>query len=100
MKRFIALLLLISNASFAERSWNPADATRDAERDIRRGKIAFCWHGTVGVMPVGVPLSLADRYPHINAGVSCVTDRKLFERQGEYAVLYNKRMLAYVKSKR
>jgi hypothetical protein len=102
MKRFIAVLLLISNISLAgQGSWNPADASRDAERDIHRGKIGFCWHGTYGAMPVGVPLWLAERYPHINAGAGCtVTDWTLFERQGKYAGLYNARMLAYVQRKR
>jgi len=103
MIRLIILVLLATRcASFAEQpSWNPADAPRDADRDIRRGEIRFYWHGTVGVMPPCVPQSIAERYPHGDAGTSCaVNDWKLFERKGDYACRYNERMLAYVQSKR
>ena len=103
MKRLIILFLLATccNAFAEQPSWNPTDAARDAERDIRRGKIRFYWHGTVGVMSPGVPLSIAERYPHGDAGTSCnVDDFALFDRKGEYALRYNVRMLAYVQSKR
>ena len=100
--KHVAALLLLTACSVCladQRSWNPADAARDAETDIRAGKIAFCWHGSIASMPVGVPLELAKRYPQINAGTTCnVTDQALFERQGEYAGRYNATMLAYVRT--
>jgi hypothetical protein len=47
----------------AEPSWNPADAVKEAEQDIRSGHIKFYWAGSVGVGPVGVPMEVAKRYP-------------------------------------
>ena len=81
----------------ADPSWNPADAAKEAEQDIRSGHIKFYWAGSVGVGPVGVPMEVAKKYPRVDAGVGCVTnDIPLRERQEEYARRYNERIFAYV----
>lgn len=85
----------------AEPTWNPADAVKEAEQDIRTGHIKFYWAGSVRVGPVGVPMEVAKKYPRADAGVGCVTnDVPLRERQEEYARRYNARIYAYITQKR
>lgn len=99
MKRLYTLILVLL-AGFrlaAEPTWNPANAVKEAEQDIRSGHIKFYWAGSVGVGPVGVPMEVAKKYPRVDAGVGCVTnDIPLRERQEEYARLYNQKIYAYV----
>jgi hypothetical protein len=84
----------------ADPTWNPADAAKEAEQDIRSGHIKFYWAGSVGVGPVGVPIEVAKRYPRANAGIGCVTnDVPLRERQEEYARRYNEKIYAYITQK-
>ena len=84
----------------ADPTWNPADATKEAEQDIRSGHIKFYWAGSVGVGPVGVPMEVAKKYPRVDAGVGCVTNDVPFrERQEEYARRYNAKIYAYIKEK-
>ena len=84
----------------ADPSWNPADAVKEAERDIRSGHIKFYWSGSIASTPVGVPIDVAKKYPKADAGVGCVTnDIPLRERQQEYARRYNEKMYAYVTRK-
>ena len=84
----------------ADPTWNPADAAKEAEQDIRAGHIKFYWAGSVGVRPVGVPFEVAKKYPRADAGVGCVTnDIPLRERQEEYARRYNEKILAYITQK-
>jgi len=84
----------------AEPSWNPADAVKEAEQDIRTGHIKFYWAGSIGVSPVGVPMEVAKKYPRADAGVGCVTnDIPLRERQEEYASRYNEKIYAYISQK-
>ena len=84
----------------ADPTWNPADAVKEAEQDIRAGHIKFYWAGSVGVRPVGVPFEVAKKYPQANAGIGCVTnDIPLRERQEGYARRYNEKMFAYVSQK-
>ena len=81
----------------ADPSWNPADAVKEAEQDIRSGHIKFYWAASVGVRPVGVPIEVAKKYPRADAGVGCVTnDIPLRERQEEYARRYNEKIYAYI----
>jgi hypothetical protein len=81
----------------ADPTWNPADAVKEAEQDIRSGHIKFYWAGSIASRPIGVPFEVAKKYPKANAGVGCVTnDIPLRERQEEYARLYNERIYAYV----
>src|SRR5215208_5488542 len=99
MKVFRVLIMVIfAGCSIAaEPTWNPADAVKEAEQDIRSGHIKFYWSGSVGVSPVGVPLEVAKKYPQANAGVGCVTnDIPLRERQQEYARRYNEKIYAYI----
>jgi hypothetical protein len=82
----------------ADPTWNPADAAKEAEQDIRSGHIKFYWAGSIASRPVGVPIEVAKKYPQANAGIGCVTnDIPLRERQEEYARRYNEKMFAYVK---
>jgi len=81
-------------------TWNPADAVKEAEQDIRSGHIKFYWAGSVGVGPVGVPMEVAKKYPRADAGVGCVTNDIPFrERQEEYARRYNAKIYAYITQK-
>ena len=81
----------------AEPTWNPADAVKEAEQDIRAGNIKFYWAGSIASRPVGVPFEVAKNYPKANAGIGCVTnDIPLRERQQEYARRYNEKIYAYI----
>jgi hypothetical protein len=81
----------------AEPTWNPTDAVKEAEQDIRTGHIKFYWSGSIASMPVGVPIEVAKKYPQANAGIGCVTnDIPLRERQQEYARRYNEKIYAYI----
>jgi hypothetical protein len=97
----ILMLALVSGLCVAaEPTWNPADAVKEAEQDIRTGHIKFYWAGSVASFPVGVPFDLAKKYPKADAGNGCVTnDIPLRERQQEYARRYNEKMFAYVSQK-
>jgi hypothetical protein len=44
-------------------NWNPADAVKEAEQDIRAGHIKFYWAGSIASRPVGVPFEVAKNYP-------------------------------------
>ena len=101
--KILCTLALAVAAGFciaADPTWNPADAAKEAEQDIRSGHIKFYWAGSVGVGPVGVPMEVAKKYPRVDAGVGCVTsDIPLRERQEEYARRYNEKIYAYVTQK-
>ena len=101
MKRLLILagLVAATSACFGaeQSSWNPADAARDAEKDIKAQHIQFYWSGSVAVFPVGVPFEFAIQYPKAEAGVGCVTnDIPLREKQEKYARLYNEKMYDFV----
>ena len=99
MKLFSVVGLVISAGLCiaANPTWNPADAAKDAEQDIRSGHIKFYWAGSIASRPVGVPIEVAKKYPKANAGIGCVTnDVALRERQEEYALRYNEKIYAYV----
>ena len=97
---FLVLTFLAGCCVAAEPTWNPADAVKEAEQDIRTGHIKFYWAGSVGVGPVGVPMEVAKKYPRADAGVGCVTnDIPLRERQEEYARRYNAKIYAYITQK-
>src|SRR5215468_8773791 len=93
----LIFVLLAGLCVAAEPTWNPADAVREAEQDIRSGHIKFYWAGSVGVRPVGVPFEVAKNYPRADAGVGCVTNDIPFrERQEEYARRYNEKIYSYI----
>jgi len=98
--RIFALTFIAEFCIAAGPSWNPADAVKEAEQDIRSGQIKFYWSGSIASTPVGVPIDVAKKYPKADAGVGCVTnDIPLRERQQEYARRYNEKMYAYVTRK-
>jgi hypothetical protein len=98
--RILILALVAACCIGAEPTWNPADAVKQAEQDIRTGHIQFYWSGSIAVRPVGVPFEVAKKSPRADAGVGCVTnDIPLRERQEEYARRYNEKMFAYVSQK-
>src|SRR5437764_15359832 len=102
--KILCILALAFVAAFciaADPSWNPADAFKEAEQDIRTGQIKFYWSGSIASMPVGVPIEVAKKYPKADAGVGCVTnDIPLRERQQEYARRYNEKIYAHITQKR
>ena len=96
----LGLALIVVCCLAAEPTWNPADAVKEAEQDIRAGNIKFYWAGSIASRPVGVPFEVAKNYPKANAGIGCVTnDIPLRERQEEYARRYNEKIYAYVTQK-
>ena len=98
--RVLAFAVVAGLCFAADPTWNPADAVKEAEQDIRSGHMKFYWAGSVGVGPVGVPMELAKKYPRVDAGVGCVTNDIAFrERQEEYARRYNAKIYAYVTQK-
>ncbi len=98
--RILALALAAGSCLAADPTWNPDNAVKEAEQDIRLGHIKFYWAGSIAVRPVGVPFEVAKKYPRADAGVGCVTsDIPLRERQEEYAPRYNEKMFAYVSQK-
>ena len=52
---FLVLALAAGCCIAAEPTWNPADAVKEAEQDIRTGHIKFYWSGSIASMPVSVP---------------------------------------------
>ena len=98
--RIFALAVTTGLCIAADPTWNPADAVKEAEQDIRLGHIKFYWAGSIASRPVGVPIEVAKKYPQANAGIGCVTnDIPLRERQEEYARRYNEKMYAYITQK-
>ena len=96
----LSLVLMAVYCLGAEPTWNPADAVKEAEQDIRSGHVKFYWAGSIASRPVGVPFEVAKNYPKADAGNGCVTnDIPLRERQEEYARRYNEKMFAYVSQK-
>ena len=98
--RVLSMILLAALSLAADPTWNPANAVKQAEQDIRSGNIKFYWAGSIGVRPVGVPIEVAKKYPRVDAGVGCVTNDIPFrERQEEYARRYNEKIYAYITQK-
>src|SRR6266516_6525535 len=92
----LVLALVAGCGGAAEPTWNPADAVKEAEQDIRTGHIKFYWAGSIASFPFGVTFDVAKKYPKADAGIGCVTnDIPLRERQQEYARRYNEKMFAY-----
>jgi hypothetical protein len=100
ISRILAVAVVAGLCIAAEPTWNPADAAKEAEHDIRAGNIKFYWAGSIASRPVGVPFEVAKNYPKANAGIGCVTnDIPLRERQEEYARRYNEKIYAYITQK-
>lgn len=98
--RVLALAVGAGLCIAADPTWDPADAVKEAEQDIRSGRIKFYWAGSIASRPVGVPIEVAKNYHKANAGIGCVTNDIPFrERQEEYTRRYNEKMFAYVTQK-
>ena len=61
----LALAVTTGLCVAADPTWNPADAAKEAEQDIRSGHIKFYWAGSVGVGPVGALMEVAKKYPRL-----------------------------------
>ena len=97
ISRILAVAVVAGLCIAADQTWNPADAVKEAEQDIRTGHIKFYWAGSIASRPVGVPIEVAKKYPQANAGIGCVTnDIPLRERQEEYARRYNEKIYTYI----
>jgi hypothetical protein len=97
MISILSTVIVVAVCIAAEPSWNPAEAAKDAEKDIKAQHIQFYWSGSIAVFPVGVPFDFAKQYPRADAGVGCVTNDIPFrEKQEKYARLYNKKMYEFV----
>jgi hypothetical protein len=59
MLRVLNVVLLGLCCVAADPTWNPADAVKEAEQDIRSGHIKFYWAGSIASRPVGVPIEVA-----------------------------------------
>jgi hypothetical protein len=98
--RILAFAVVACFCYAADPGWNPDNAVKEAEQDIRTGNIKFYWSGSIASFPVGVPFDVAKKYPKADAGNGCVTnDIPLRERQQEYARRYNEKMFAYISQK-
>jgi hypothetical protein len=101
--KILPILPLAIAAGFcvaADPTWNPDNAVKEAEQDIRSGNIKFYWSGSIASFPVGVPFDVARNYPKASAGIGCITnDIPLRERQEEYARRYNAKIYAYIMQK-
>jgi|SRR5437868_6174107 len=96
----VLILALAACCIAADPTWNPADAAKKAEQDIRSGHISFIERIASRPDQWGVPCEVAKKYPKANAGIGCLTnDIPLRERQEEYARRYNEKMFAYVSQK-
>jgi hypothetical protein len=99
--RIFALTLAAGLCIAADPTWNPDNAVKEAEQDIRSRHIKFYWSGSIASMPVGVPFEVAKKYPKADAGNGCDTnDIPLRERQQEYARRYNEKIYTYIIQKR
>lgn len=98
--RILVLTVAAGLCVAADPTWNPDNAVKEAEQDIRSGRFKFYWSGSIASVPVGVPFDVAKKYPKADAGNGCVTnDIPLRERQQEYARRYNGKMFAYISQK-
>ena len=75
----LASALVVVYCMAAEPTWNPADAVKEAEQDIRAGNIKFYWAGSIASRPVGVPFEVAKNYPKANAGMAVLPTTYHFE---------------------
>lgn len=81
--------------------WNPENATKEAEEDIKNNSIKIYMHGGFSSHALGIStkndMKLIENLPKADAGVGCwVSDIKLRERQGIYSERYNKKILEHL----
>ena len=83
------------------RVWDPATAVADAERDIARHEVRFCYIGGYVAQAPGLPseaLVEISRYPHIPVGPQGCIMNEHSAANAEYAARYNRRMWRYLSS--
>jgi hypothetical protein len=84
--------------------WSPERAAAEASTDIQAGSIKIYEHGSFSAYTVGVEHgqeALIAGLPRADAGVGCVIPyMDVFEAQKEYAIRYNKAIVAYLRSKK
>lgn len=100
MKIVCVLILALAAACCvaADPTWNPADAAKEAEQDIRSGHIKFYWADSIASRPVGVPFEIAKSIRRtLELAVSQTTYH--FENDREYARRYNEKIYAYITQK-
>src|SRR5205823_7959981 len=69
--RVLALAVAAGLCIAADPAWNPDNAVKEADRDIRTGHIKFYWSGSIASFPVGVPFEVVKKYPKADAGNGC-----------------------------
>ena len=81
--------------------WNPTNALARANIDIQSGNIKIYYTGGIAAFPSGIQgedRKLIEKYPADYSGAGCVVfDEKLRHLQEEYAVVYNQRILEWIK---
>jgi hypothetical protein len=84
-------------------SWSYEKALSQADSDIKDGKVKVYYHGTFFSYAPGVEpedYKLIEGYAHSDAGIGCVVDDwELRTVQGEYAEIYNKKIIEWIKNK-
>ena len=106
--RFIASIVVVSSLvmccpSQAQQVWDPAKAVSDAEREIARQNVKFCYVGGIASHAPGLPpkgFAVARDYPKIEVGPQGCTQKEAdFKINSEYATRYNTRMWDFLMSR-
>ncbi len=81
--------------------WAPKYALADANDDIANDKVRVYLHGGYAAILIGIEYEdqdLVKDLPRDDAGIGCIVfDEKLRSMQGEYATIYNKRIVEWIK---
>ncbi|MBT8043300.1 MAG: hypothetical protein HKP10_01555 [Kiritimatiellales bacterium] len=81
--------------------WNLTNALTRANNDIKSGDIKIYFAGGRAALPAGIKREdrkLIEKYPADYSGAGCVIlNKRLRELQEEYGVIYNQRILEWIK---
>ena len=81
--------------------WNPTNALARANSDIQTGEIKIYYVGGYAPLPAGISRDdreLIENIPADYSGAGCVIfDEKLRELHKEYGLVYNQRILEWIK---
>jgi hypothetical protein len=93
---------VLEDAKDEVESWSYEKALTEAESDIENGKVKVYYHGTFYTYAPGLEpedYKLIEGYRHDDAGIGCVVeDWELRTAQGEYAEIYNKKIIKWIKN--
>jgi len=96
----VVSFLAICYPLHAQQVWDPAKAVSDAEHDIARQKVRFCYVGGSRSHAPGLPpngFAVAADYPKIRVGPQgCIQKEEDFRINIEYATRYNTRMWSFL----